>query len=375
MSNYFESFEKNKCNGCGVCALRCPKKAIEMIEDEEGFLYPKIDEKKCINCGLCRKICSNNPKKNTYKQKVYAAKNKDEKERSKSTSGGIFKILSKKILHENGIVFGVKYNDKLEVIHSYARTLNDCKEFSMSKYVRSNINCSFEQVEVFLKEGKKVLFSGTPCQCYGLRNFLRRDYDNLILVEIMCHSNPSPKVFKLFIENIELNKNKKIERFYFRSKIRGPYAQFEDGSIYEINSFNTAFNKMLISRPSCSECKFCDTNRKSDITIGDYWGIEKFFPNMQDDKGVSLLCINTKKGEEFFDKIKDELIYEESNIEDGFKYNHNCNLKYNKNREKFFKQLKNEKINNMNIINYLDKYSANTMKEKIKMVIKKILHK
>lgn len=372
MSNYFKSYNKKDCNGCGTCALRCPKKAITMIEDEEGFLYPIIDNKKCINCGLCQRICSNNPNKNVYQQKVYAAKNKENKKREQSTSGGIFKILAENIIAKNGVVFGVKYDKNLNVIHDYTEELEECQKFSISKYVRSALNDSYQKVEEFLNQDRYVLFTGTPCQVYGLKKYLKKDYNKLILCEIMCHSNPSPKVFKLYKENIEKDNNKKIKQYFFRSKDKEmnnrPYALFEDGTKKNYEVYNIAFNSMLISRPSCSHCKFCDSNRKADITIGDFWGIENIAPEFDDKKGISLVLINTEKGKNIFDEIKNKTIYIESNIEVAFKNNHNKNIPEHKNREKFFKDISTGRINGTNIISYMNKYTRKT-------IIKRILNK
>lgn len=383
MSNYFETYDKKDCNGCGACALRCPKQAIKMVEDNEGFLYPVIDEHKCVNCGLCKKICSNNPSKNKYEIKVFAVKNKDILKRNNSTSGGVFKALAENMISKKGIVFGVKYTDDLKVEHDYSDNIEDCKKFSISKYVRSDLKDSYQKIEDYLKEGRNVLFTGTPCQNYGLKNYLRKEYDNLILCEIMCHSNPSPKVFKLYKENIENNFKKKIKTYYFRSKNEKvnnkPYIEFTDGSIKEYQLFNNAFNNMLISRPSCSKCQFCDSNRKADITIGDFWGCSKFFPEFDDGKGVSLLCINSDKGMKLFNEIKDEFEYIESNLADAFKYNHHENVPVHKKREEFFKGISDGTINETNIIKYMNLYTKRPLYKRVlgkcKSIIKKLLKK
>lgn len=373
-SNYFDTLNKSDCNGCGICSLKCPKKAIEMVEDDEGFLYPVIDKNKCINCGLCKKICSNFPQKNNFEIKAFAASNKNVDECMKSTSGGIFKILAKNIIDKGGIVFGVKYTDTLDVEHDFAETLEDCDKFSISKYVRSDLKDSYEKIKRFLEKDKYVLFTGTPCQNYALKKYLGKEYDKLILCEIVCHSNPSPKIFKLYKKNIENIYNKKIKNYYFRSKNvdlnNQPYVEFYDGSKIVINSFNQAFNNMLISRPSCSNCRFCDTNRKSDITIGDFWGVSTFYPNYNTTNGVSLLCINSSKGMKIYDEIKNELVLQESNLCNAFKYNHHFNIKQSKKRKKFFKKIKNGTINENNIIKYMNKYSKTPIHIKLYRKIK-----
>lgn len=376
MNNYFDTFDKKDCNGCGTCALRCPKGAITMKEDEEGFFYPVIDEKKCINCGLCKKICSNNPIINNYESQVYAVKNKYEEERLLSTSGGMFKILAKNIIAKNGVVFGVKFNENLKAIHDYSEDIDGCNEFSISKYVRSDLNDSYQKVEQFLKNDRYVLFTGTPCQNYGLKRYLSKDYEKLVTCEIVCHSNPSPKIFELYKRNIENNNDKKISKYYFRSKNKNtnkPYVEFQDGSIKEYPIFNNAFNNMLISRPSCSNCHFSNINRKSDFTIGDFWGIDNYVPKFNDKKGVSLVCINSLKANKIFEEVKNLIDYKEFTLDEAFKYNHHSNISENKYRKKFFKGILNKNINETNIIKYMNKYTRRPVYKKVLGKLKKII--
>lgn len=384
LKTYLDTYKKEDCNGCGACALICPKKAIEMKEDEEGFLYPKIDEEKCIKCNKCRSVCSNYPKENNYEIKAYAAKNKSELERKNSTSGGMFKILAKYVISKKGVVFGVKLNENLVAVHDYGETMEKCKEFSFSKYVRSDLNNSYEKVKKFLSEDRYVLFSGTPCQVQGLRNFLGKDIKNLILCEIICHANPSPKVLKMYIKNHENISKKSVKNIYFRSKNEEmdnmAYIEFEDGSKKKIQEYITAFSgKQLINRPSCYKCKFVDENRKADFTIGDLWGIEKILPEFNDNKGISIFTINSKKAEKVFTEVKDNLQYKEVNLKEAFEYNHHSNTPKSKNRDKFFLSLSNEIINENNIIDYLKKYTKKSLYNKVtikfKRIIKKLLKK
>ena len=377
MNSYFDTHKKEDCNGCGTCSLLCPVNAIEMIEDEEGFLYPQIDEEKCIKCNKCRKICSNYPRKNAYQIKAYATKNKDEEKRKNSTSGGMFKILAEHVINKNGIVFGVRLNKNLVAIHDYAETIEECKKFSFSKYVRSDLNGAYEKVKKFLNQDRYVLFTGTPCQVQGLRNFLGKDSEKLILCEIICHANPSPKVLKMYIKNHENISKQKIKQIYFRSKDKemnnGAYIEFEDGTKKEIQEYITAFSgNQLINRPSCYNCQFVDENRKADFTIGDLWGIEKILPNFKDGKGISLLTVNTEKAEKIFNLIKLNMDFENIDLNLAFKYNHHSNSSPNNKRKKFFINLANGKINDNTIIEKLKKYTKKSMLKKITGKIKRI---
>lgn len=382
MKTYLDNKIKKDCNGCGVCELICPKKCIKMVMDSEGFLYPEIDESNCIKCGKCRRVCSNFPKKNDYKIKAYATKNIDEKDRKDSTSGGMFKILVEYVINNSGVVFGVKLNENLVAVHDYACTIEECKEFSTSKYVRSDLNNSYSKVKEFLNQKIQVLFTGTPCQIQGLRNYLEKDYENLILCEIICHANPSPKILKMYLKNSELKYGKKIKNIYFRSKNKemnnGAYIEFDDGSKISMDAYIRAFTgEQLINRPSCNNCKFVDSNRKSDFTIGDFWGIKNVFPGFDDGKGISLLTVNTLKAQNIFNVINNKMVYKETEVEKAFSYNHNSNLPQSTKRIKFFNEINNGIINEKNIIDKLDEYTKIPLYKKIikkcKNIVKKIL--
>lgn len=352
---YFEREDKTKCNGCGTCTLICPQKCIHMEEDEEGFLYPKIDLDKCINCGKCKNICSNN-EKNGKIGKAYLAINKDDEERKRSSSGGMFSLLMKFVIEKKGVVFGVQYDKELNVIHSSARTIEECYKFRESKYVRSLLGDSFLDVKKLLEQNKYVLFTGTPCQIAGLNTFLGKEYEKLITCEIICHANPSPKVFSKYKSELENIKGKKIVNIHFRSKENGwrnstPIIEYQDGEKEEDTLFYIAFIQELINRPSCHECVFVGIKRQADFTIGDFWGIEKIKPELDDDRGISLLLVNSEKARNIFQEL--DLYSEEVNLDLAFSYNHNTNIKPNKNRKQFFRDLN----KNKSVINLMRKYT------------------
>lgn len=376
---YLDNKIKNICNGCGVCSLVCPVNAIMMEKDSEGFLYPVIDETKCIKCNKCRKFCANNVTENKYDIKAYAAKNINKKDRLNSTSGGMFYLLAQYTIEKNGVVFGVKYDEDLKVTHDYSETLQGCREFSISKYVRSDLNNSYQKVKKFLLDDRHVLFTGTPCQVYGLKTYLNKEYEKLILCEIICHANPSPKIFDMYIKNREKENDKKIKKIYFRSKEQdmnfGPYLEFIDGTKKIDNLFNVSFTSQLINRPSCNNCQFVDVNRKSDFTIGDFWGIDKVFPEFNDKQGISLLTVNSQKASSIFNEIKQNIEYKESNLNIAFKDNHHSNIPVNKNRFEFFNKISTGEINEKNITKYLKKYTNKPLYRRILNKAKGLLSK
>ena len=385
MNNYFKTYDKKYCNGCGMCALICPKGAITMTEDSEGFLYPVIDKEKCVHCNLCEKRCPNNPSESNTNQKTYISYCKDGKAKENSASGGMFYPIAKYVIEKNGIVFGVCYDDNLIAHHEYVTTLKGLKKFQGSKYVRSDLRDSYRKVEEFLKHDKYVLFTGTPCQCQGLRAFLKKEYNKLITCEIICHANPSPKVLELYKKNLEKLRGTKVKQILFRSKLNGwknsiPIIKLEDGTSFEDPSYYRAFVSELINRPSCSDCRFCGPKRYSDFSIGDLWGIDKIDKSIKDDDtGISLLNVNTPKGFEILDEIKDDLYLKEADTEQVFSYNHHCNVQPHKNREVFFKGISDGTINENNIIKYMNKYVKVPLYKKVinksKRVVKKIIKK
>lgn len=321
---------KEQCCGCNACVQVCPKHCISMNEDKEGFLYPCVDLHICIDCHLCEKVCPViNQNSSRSPIGVYAAKNKHEESRMKSSSGGIFILLSEKILAEKGVVFGAKFDRNWEVVHDSAEDLDGVAEFQGSKYVQSRIGNSYKNTEKFLKQGRMVLFTGTPCQVAGLKLFLKKEYKNLLTVDFVCHGVPSPKVWRMYLKEIlnspkgsvgkntvlhSLNGLPVITGISFRDKEFGwkkfgfvvrksvPLFGTDKNSvllseIFSKNLFMKGFLSDLYLRPSCHACPSKFLKSGSDITLGDFWGIEKVLPDFNDDKGVSLIMINTEKGQ------------------------------------------------------------------------------
>lgn len=359
---YFDTNDIYGCYGCGACKDVCPVSAITMVEDKEGFKYPVIDEEKCIHCNLCRKVCIYGKYMEKEKEvesfpKVYAAMHKKDETLEQSTSGGMFTPMYKNILARGGKVVGVKYTDDMEVIYDIAENEEECAAFRGSKYVAADSRDVKPRVKKLLDEGTPVLFSGNPCQIAGLKNYLRKDYDTLYTVEIICHGTPSPKVFSLYIEYLENLYKSKVVDFEFRNKLRGwstPYVcvKFESGEVLleqaNKNNFNRAFLSNNIQRPSCYTCEFADLKLGvGDITIGDYWGIENHHPEMFDQKGVSVIKINNEQGMKFFEEFKDQFNLIESTYEKAYAANHKKPMNLVAKRNQLMSQIDDVEINKL----------------------------
>lgn len=354
----------------------CPVGAISMVEDYEGFLYPEIDKDKCVKCNKCKKICSNFNPNNSYLEKLYAGYTKIEKDLNECSSGGMFYILAKYVIENHGIVFGVEFDENVRAIHNYADNLEDCKKFRGSKYVRSDINNSYQEVKDFLEDNRLVLFTGTPCQCNALKVFLKKNYENLILCDVICHNNPSPKVLKKYIEELEEKNGKKVKNIYFRSKEntwknQTPIIEYDDGQRQEENSYHQAFGEGLLGRQSCFSCVFANKKRVTDFTIGDLWGVENFNLNIKEKNGISLFTINSVKAEQLFEKVKNELYYEKIESDAPYNNNHYKNTLSNNHRNKFYKQI-NKKVS---IIKLMQKYSKITFVDRVQFKIRRTMRK
>lgn len=378
--------DKKNCCGCSACASICPKQCISMVEDYEGFLYPSINKDICIDCSLCEKACNElHPFNKREPIKVLAAINKNNDIRLESSSGGIFYLLAEKIINEGGIVFGARFDNDFQVVIDYTDTKEGIKKFMGSKYVQARIETAYIDAKRFLNEGKKVLFSGTPCQVAGLHKFLKKQYDNLLSVDFICHGVPSPKVWGMYLNNV-LDCNKQIKNISFRNKINGWKSRHfsieynELARTYSIinsanhNHYMKAFLSDLILRPSCYSCNAKSCSSQSDITLADFWGIWNINQQMYDDKGTSMLLINTEMGIKELPSDK-SVIYAKANYDDAKQYNKACIVSVTPHlkREEFFDQLQ----NTTDVIKLIDKTLAfpyiKRYTNRFKGYIKKIL--
>ena len=374
--------EKKKCCGCNACKQCCPNSSISVIEDNEGFLYPIVNINSCTNCGLCEKVCPIIVKGvERIPIHVYASKNRNEIIRIQSSSGGIFSSLAEKVLEEGGVVFGAMFNKKWEVFHDYIETKEKLHLLRGSKYVQSNIGDSYSKTMDFLKIGKIVLFSGTPCQILGLKLFLKKEFVNLLTIDILCHGVPSPMVWRRYLLDKTKNINE-IENINFRNKIQSGWKNYcfsitmkqSKKSIIEPHLKNDWMNGFLhhvYIRPSCSSCPAKSFSSKSDISIGDYWGIQNILPKFDDDKGVSLVFVLSEKGNEFFSKIKAETI--ETNYQDALIGNPIIikSINLHPKRNNFYKSLQ----KSPNTVSVIRKYSKLPLRDRYRSSLIKVLVK
>lgn len=362
--------QKNlKCSGCTACFAICPKDAITMQADSEGFKYPVIDKNKCIDCGLCCKVC---PLENMYgnfgeDKTSFACRAKDKNFAKQSSSGGVFGILANMYIKEQAVIYGAAFDDNWNVCHIRADKKDELKSLYTSKYVQSDIGNTFRQVKCDLDNGKKVLFAGTPCQVAGLKSYLQKDYLNLLSVDFICHGVPSPLVWQRYIIAMEKKLNNKITEISFRDKEDGwknYYFKLSTGNgnvFYEKhgeNIYMKGFLKDLYLRSSCYDCKFKTLHRASDITLADFWGIEKIIPEINVEKGVSLCWSSSEKGKQVLADVLKRTDYYEVKLREAIKHNSSAikSVEMYKNRDKFFEEVNNS---DADIISLIEKYYDN----------------
>lgn len=290
-----------------------------MQADKAGYVYPVVSEDKCVDCGLCEKVCPTlrfESIKDTYDLECFAAWNKDEEIRRLSTSGGVFSVIAENFINNNGYVAGVRLSDSNKTEHVILDSSESLYQLRKAKYVQSDLGNIFQEVKTLLESDNKVLFSGTPCQISGLKAFLQKEYSNLFTVDIICHGVANQKVFDSYIKSLENTKGTALKSFDFRNKYSGwerysTKAVFDNGEELFTGKNDDMFLKgyldySLYVRPSCTDCLFKGSNRCSDITLGDFWGVKNILPE-DDDKGVSAVIVNTEKGKSLFESAKQNL--------------------------------------------------------------------
>ncbi len=346
---YLESTNKTKCYGCGACAQICNQDAITMQSDEEGYLYPTLEEDKCTNCGLCIKVC---PISNEHKlfhpsgQNALAVYAKDETLLKKSSSGGMFSVLSNAVLNRGGVVFGAAFDSSFKLKHTVAKNINELTPLRGSKYIQSNIGDTYSEAKSYLLKGRDVLFSGTPCQIAGLKSYLGKDFHNLLTCDLVCHGVPSPLLFQKYIREIEKKEKCKIDSISMRSEAWGIALRAKLNNHLYVRSSKTsgylnAFMENKLHRPCCYECEFTKPSRVGDITLADYWGVMTIHPDMYNPKGVSLVLLNSEQGKKYFNLVKNSLTYSTTSLEQASI--ENANLKrpsqHHPDRDRIYSQI------------------------------------
>ncbi len=323
---HIEINRREKCSGCTACSQACPKKCITMQTDNEGFVYPVVNKAICIECGKCKLVCPVlHHESGSEPLQVLAEKNKSEHVRSTSSSGGVFYELAKRFIENGGVVYGCVLDEVMVARHICVESIADLDKLKSSKYVQSDMGNIMSDIKERLLAGQKVLFSGTPCQVAGVYNYLGRDYENLFLVDVLCHGVPSPKLFSDYLEYLRKEYgNGKPVSVNFRNKQRGwkrlyMEVKFDNGKRHYIYSGYDRYEGMFLNnmslRPSCYECKFTTTKRYGDITLGDFWGIGKKYPQWDDDKGISVVMLNTEKGISCYEQIADKFDARKENLD------------------------------------------------------------
>lgn len=380
---------KGKCTGCNMCADICSQKAIYYITDNEGFSVPKVDYEKCIKCGLCVKKCPG-IMENIFKKdipKVFAAWANNDEIRIQSTSGGMYYLIAQKFIENNGYIVGSVYDKDFKGAHHViGNTVEDLKKIMGSKYFQSNAEGIYGKVKELLEKNAKVLFCGTPCQSAALQAFLGKEYENLYIIDFICRGVNSPLAYRKRIEELEEEHNSKVKLVHLKNKKTGwqsiaSYVEFENGDTYHKDKNTSPWVKGFIGckglfmRNSCYDCRYRELPRISDITIGDFWGIHGMKPEDMF-KGISCVMVNSTKGRKMFEDIKENITFEERNLDELLAGNPAATdkLENHNNRNKFFEMLKTEKFSKAveeNIEEYKESLAKKVFR-KIRSVAKKI---
>lgn len=374
----------DKCTGCEACANSCPKGCISMVENAEGFLFPEIDSSKCIGCELCEKACPvlhPIPINKTQEDvKVYALIHKDESVRSHSSSGGAFSAIAEYVLEQGGVVFGAAFDEKFDVHHICVDKSEDLYKLRGSKYVQSRIGDTYKQAKEYLKQGRLVFFTGTACQTSGLLGYLGRDYENLITQDLICHGVPSPLAWRKYVRLREQLERSDAEHIFFRDKTFGWHNwhiafRFKNGGEFRQNQRDdmmiSAFLRGKCSRKSCYDCPFKQKYRLADITLADYWGIEKIAPELDDDKGISSVYINSPKAQAILDAASDRVFLRQMDLDTAVEHNMAMveSEKLSRDRSDFLRDLR-KKSFDMVYGRYIYQFGTGT---KVKWTLRRIL--
>ena len=329
---FLETGDIAKCCSCGNCVKVCPKRALNMLENDDGFFYPVLDDKRCIECGLCAKVCVYNITVDCHNPiKIYAAQNKNADALKRSSSGGVFFAAAKWVIDQGGAVFGCVFDKDMMPKIVPANTIEECIPMQGSKYVEADLKDSFERVKAILVEGRLVLYTGTPCMIASLKAYLRNEATSqLYTLEFLCHGVPSRKIFGANVKYIEDKRRKKIAKYSFRDKSIGwghcTKITFEDGKekVYDSNHqpYHYGYLQGLMNRYSCYDCKFVGSARGADLTIGDYWDAPKSINEKFDrSKGISFMIASSEKGVHLVDELQESLHLENTELADIAKGN------------------------------------------------------
>lgn len=317
------------CTGCGACAALCPHGAITMKADSEGFLYPETDRARCTDCGLCERRC---PVLGAAAEELpaYACMHRDKGVRRLSSSGGVFSACAQYVLEQGGAVFGARFDGEFAVMHGCAETPQEAAAFRGSKYVQSGMNDTHASCRRILEAGRPVLFSGLPCQIAGLRAYLKTAYEELYCIDCICHGVPSPLLWKKYIEYRSARAGSAVRSITFRCKDSGwkQYTlvfAFENGAEYRASSGTDPYLRLFLRdcclREACYRCAFKKERHVSDLTVGDFWGIEHVCPELDDNTGTSVVFVQSPKGARLLDKIKPSLIVKPVSAAQSIRYN------------------------------------------------------
>ena len=375
-----EISDKSKCSGCSACFAVCPKQCIEMKADREGFLYPVADKEKCVDCGACEQVCPvlNRVEEVEKPQKAYLMQHKDEAVRMDSSAGGAFTAIATWVLEKGGVVFGASYDENFQVHHSYVEDFSELWRFRNSKYVQSGMGDSFKEVKAFLQADRWVCFSCTPCQIEGLSKYLKKPYEKLVLLDVVCHGIPSPLVWHKYLEYQGIEQNRP-DNIRFRDKFYGykysTMSIIQDGkNVYhagaQMDPMLRAFFSDMSDRSICYACPFKKRYRVSDMTIWDCFSVYDFDKSMDDDKGTTRVLCHTEKGRDIVEQLSDIAVIKEVQPDDLVKgvKEMTTSVERNPRRDEFF-----EDAQVMTGAELFGKYYPITTKTKLKTAARKAL--